>query len=739
MHITETPRMRANLAIVPVLFTLTIFLSASLLFFVQPLFAKIALPQIGGAPAVWTTAMLFFQTVLIAGYVYAHLLSRYVPQRAQIAVHLGFWALALIFLPLGLPTGWAYDINVAPAWQTLTLFAAGVGLPFAVLSANAPLIQSWYAKTDGPSADDPYFLYGASNLGSLMALLAFPLAAEPLFGAGQIGIGWAIGFVALGGFLLMSGLSAKSSSAEVRSTDAPRAAVPKIKASQVAYWLLLAFIPSSLMLAITSKISTDIGAIPLVWVVPLSLYLLTFVLTFTRKPLLGTSTLRLGMLIGLLVMGGVFTGLSGAHLSWAWVAGLVLAFFAVSLYAHRALYEARPDGSQLTIFYVIMSIGGALGGLFNSIVAPVVFDGLYEGGITALLAVMLAIRGWNVLDRKTVLSAFVAGLLGATPVVLASYLLPVDQKVWMALVMILLIAIVVIAFRRSLPAAAIAASTLTLIGGASLPDDALHRDRGFFGTHRVLNQDDMRLYSNGTTVHGAQRLSDFDGGRPEPLYYYHKNAPMAQIMTSEVGTSAKSVGIVGQGVGSLACYALPGQSWAFYEIDPIVDGIARNPEYFTFMSECAGDAPTHLGDARIVLSEQSNVRYDVLVIDAYSSDAVPVHLTTNEAMELYMSRLTPTGVLVYHISNRYYEIDRPLGRSAEALGLSARLQEYRGNRAVDAADTPSAVAMIARDEAHFGSLLQDERWIPLTSDGGRIWTDDHANLLSILKRKKKPE
>ena len=248
-------------------------------------------------------------------------------------------------------------------------------------------------------------------------------------------------------------------------------------------------------------------------------------------------------------------------------------------------------------------------------------------------------------------------------------------------------------------------------------------------------QDDMRLYSNGTTVHGAQRLSDFDGARPEPLYYYHKNAPMAQVMTSEVGTSAKSVGIVGQGVGSLACYALPGQSWAFYEIDPIVDGIARNPEFFTFMSECAGDAPTHLGDARIVLSEQSDVRYDVLVIDAYSSDAVPVHLTTNEAMELYMSRLNPGGVLVFHISNRYYEIDRPLARSAAALGLEARLQKYRGNRAADFADTPSAVAMIARDEADFGTLAAQERWVPMVADGGRIWTDDHANLLSILSRK----
>jgi hypothetical protein len=282
---------------VPALFTATVFLSASLLFFVQPLFAKIVLPQIGGAPAVWTTAMLFFQSVLIGGYLYAHLLTRHVPVRAQIAIHLGLWALALGFLPLAIDAGWHYDPETSPALQTLSLFAAGVGLPFFVLSANAPLIQSWYARSGGPSSDDPYFLYGASNVGSLLALLAFPLVAEPLFGARQISLGWSVGFLTLGGFLLLSGLAARRTPQErPGAVSAPETDLPTTR--QIGFWLLLAFVPSSLMLAVTSKTATDMGSIPLFWVIPLALYLLTFVLTFTNRPMIGPRMRLVGFIFG---------------------------------------------------------------------------------------------------------------------------------------------------------------------------------------------------------------------------------------------------------------------------------------------------------------------------------------------------------------------------------------------------------------------------------------------------------
>ena len=243
----------------------------------------------------------------------------------------------------------------------------------------------------------------------------------------------------------------------------------------------------------------------------------------------------------------------------------------------------------------------------------------------------------------------------------------------------------------------------------------------------------LRLYGNGTTIHGAQRIADDAAARPEPLYYYHPNGPMAQVLTSARGHTAREIGIVGLGVGSLACYSQPGQNWQFYEIDRMVDDIARNPALFRFMSACADDAPTHLGDARVVLAGQTDLQYDILVIDAYSSDSVPVHLTTLEAVQLYMDRLAPDGVLVFHISNRYYDIDKPLARAAQALGLTARKQHYEGNAKVDPADSPSVVVTLSRSVDALGDLADDPRWKVLEGDGGTIWTDDYANLLSILR------
>lgn len=678
MTAADTSLPRRRLSGLVVLFTATIFLSASLLFFVQPLFARLVLPVIGGAPAVWTTAMLFFQTVLLGGYVYAHLTTRYLPRRAQLGLHLAVWAAALVFLPLAIPEGWSLEPGAPVAFQTLTLFALGVGVPFALLSANAPLLQSWYAGSGGPSADDPYFLYGASNLGSFAALLAFPLVAEPLFGATAIGQGFAAGFVLLGAGLLASGLAAGG------GAPARVAAVPTgIAARDLGLWALLAFVPSSLMLAVTTKVSTDVGAMPLVWVIPLALYLLTFTLTFTRRPLVPTRWLALAAALGALYGFAAFLGAFGNHLGLGTAGLLVLAFVAVSLWAHRALYEARPVAAGLTVFYITMSVGGALGGVFNAIVAPSFFDDLHEGPATLALALVLLVTVGRRLDGQ-------AALRGG--VVLA---------------------------------VAVASVVLTR------PADQLFRDRSFFGTHKVIEQGGLRLYTNGTTVHGAQRLSDLGAARPDPLFYYHREGPMAQAIAAAAPDA--TIGIVGLGVGSLACYARPGQDWHFYEIDPMVDRVARDPALFGFMSACAGAAPTHLGDARVVLRDQTRHLYDVLVIDAFSSDAVPVHLMTREAVALYMERLAPDGLLLFHISNRYYDLSRPLGRVAADLGLAARLRHHTGDLGNDAGHSGSIVAALARGEEGLAPVAADPSWGPLANDGGRVWTDDFANVLSVLK------
>ncbi len=712
----------------PALFSVTIFLSASLLFFVQPLFTKVVLPHVGGAPAVWTTAMLFFQTVLIGGYLYAHIITRHLSVRAQMGLHLTLWALALFFLPLAVAQGWRYDAEKSTVVQTLLLFAGGVGLPFAVLSANAPLIQSWYARAGGYSADDPYFLYGASNLGSLIALLAFPLAAEPLFGAAQIGWGWTVGFWTMGALLLASGLMAGGRVLNTIDTVATSAAPTLFKRL---HWGLIAFVPSSLMLAVTTKLSTDIGSVPLVWVIPLALFLLTFVLVFTNRPIASMGTLRLGYLVGLGGLAAVFSNLFGIQMTILTAVLTVVAFFLTALYAHALLYADRPSASHLTTFYVTMSVGGALGGFFNSIVAPNLFNALYEGAITVAVAAIL------LLDRKsrpTRLAMLAAGILVMVLIAQGTLVGSVGSVTYIVIAVGLVIAIATTVRHHA------QGQTLVLLGllvaGQVFTDHNanLLSDRSFFGTHKIMMRDGLRIYSNGTTMHGAERIADLTAQRPEPQFYYHRNGPLAQVMTSPTGHAARTVGILGLGIGAMACYSQPHQDWHFYEIDALVDQIARDPRYFTFISQCAPDAPTHLGDARMVLAEQADLKYDILILDAYSSDSVPVHLTTVEAVQIYLDRLNDDGLLIFHISNRYYDIDRPLGRIAQALGLEARIQLHDGNPAVDPGDVGSLVVAMARSEHALGVAGTDPRWKDLRSDGGRVWTDDFANVLEILHR-----
>ena len=724
----EARNARARLA--PLLFTATIFLSAGLLFFVQPLFAKIVLPVIGGAPAVWTVAMLFFQSVLLAGYLYAHFSTRYLPVKAQVTLHVAIWAAALFFLPPELPEGWRLNAAEPVALQTLWLFALGIGAPFALLSSNAPLIQSWYARSGGPSADDPYFLYGASNLGSLLALLAFPLIAERFFGASSIAFGFSIGFFALGIGLIASGALIAGRSAQAQSAVESSAA-PTLQ--DTAFWAVLAFVPSSLMLAVTSKISTDVGAVPLIWVIPLALYLLTFVLTFTQRTIFkGAWLTKVGQLSAVLCL-CLFVGVAGDYLSGTMSLVLIATFFLVSVWAHRRLYEARPGAKHLTVFYVTMSVGGALGGLFNSILAPTLFADLVEGQITLAIALVLAFQPMLGLTSKTFARGAVMGAglgLAVTVAALAINASPVSLGI-----LIITGALMAGVAARKTPAVGVIAIALAAV----LPvwvageDDRLFSDRSFFGLHQVLDRDGARVYSNGTTVHGAQPLSSSPDARPKPSAYYHPTGPMGQVLTSRLGENAQSVGVVGLGVGALACFARPGQDWHFYEIDAMVDRVARDTSMFTFLSSCTPNAPTHLGDARVVLEDQADFAFDILFLDAYSSDAVPVHLTTREALALYLDRLTPNGVVVFHISNRYYDIGLPLARSAEALGVHI-WRQLHDERPRDAEGfRPSDVVIIAQDPADVAPLLESGRWSKLTADGGPIWTDDQANPLSILK------
>lgn len=720
----------------PVVFTLTIFLSASLLFFVQPLFAKLVLPHIGGAPAVWTTAMLFFQVVLLAGYVYAHVLSKYVPLRWQLAIHLGFWGLALGFLPLSVAEGWLYDPQSSTTWQTLSLFALGVGVPFGMLSANAPLLQSWYARTNGPSAKDPYFLYGASNIGSLLALLAFPLVADPLLGASAIGYGWTGVFVILGGCLLASGLFAlRQTTSQLTHTDQSSSCeqtYTRIKIKQVALWIFLAFVPSSLMLAVTTKVSTDMGALPLIWAIPLAIYILSFVITFTNRPPFSDHKLATLSAAACAVMAILMSSLSHGLPTWLSALMFAPALLVVATFAHRRLYLLRPDSGHLTLFYICMSVGGAMGGLFNSIAAPTLFDSIHEGWISVLSATTIGLIGTARPSARML--AYSMLLAGGTLFAFDALRETFAGTYGYAAILVVGIAVFAVLsgkLSKSPGALALALAAVLVIDVISVREDYLFKDRSFFGTHTVYDKDGLRVYANGTTVHGYQNLDD-QGSRPTPLSYYHAGSPMAQVLKVSEGIEKARVAVVGLGVGSLACYATPGQTWEFYEIDHMVDQTARNPDLFNFMSECAPVSETHLGDARIVLAQQ-DYTFDIMVLDAYSSDSIPVHLVTSEAVAMYLDRLAEDGQLVFHISNRYYDLSQPLARIGRDLGLHAVIRNDSPEEITTPGAQPSVVMLLSADQSRLDTLLQDSRWTAVQPDNQPAWTDDRNNILSALK------
>lgn len=713
-------------------FTLTIFLSACLLFFIQPLFAKIVLPILGGSPSVWTTAMLFFQSVLVIGYVYAHLSTKYLPVGWQVGLHFVLWACALTFMPISVHMNWISDPSNISTGQTLLIFAIGVGIPFAVLSANAPLIQKWYSMTNGPSSDDPYFLYSASNVGSLLALLAFPFMAEPLLGASAISKLWSVGFITFGGFLLGAGYLAFRSNFKIEEPkETLSAAAPNTL--RKLYWIVLAAIPSSMMLSVTTKVSTDFGSFPLIWIIPLSLYLITFIYAFSGKSFMSVERQNAWVIRCLVFM--LTITIAGSYLSYVFVffGMMIAAFFFIALVAHKRIYDTRPNEKYLTQFYILISIGGVMGGFFNSVVAPNLFNDVYEMPIVIALTSILLWSGNSKLDLKEVaVSLFSALVLVFGCIYVSSFfdISVVTHRYILVAPVLMLVPFFV--FKEQEWKAIIWISALILTTSFISKGTFIFQDRSFFGVHRVYIEDGIRVYSNGTTVHGAQLLSE-NGEKPSPITYYNSKGPMGQIFTSEFSKDFKSVGIVGLGVGSLTCYKTPEQDWHLYEIDKIVDDIARNKDLFTFMSSCAGDTPTYLGDARLVMNDKPDGIYDVLVIDAFSSDAVPVHLLTLEALQLYMSKLKPDGILVLHVSNRFFSLGRPISFAANHMGLEGLIQAYSAPDGYNRENLSSLVITLGKPGPTWAALKSDTRWKPLKSEYSQLWTDDYANLLSVLQ------
>jgi hypothetical protein len=754
----KKPRRRSNARIHAVIlgvYTAAVFLSAALLFGVQPMFTRMVLPQLGGSPSVWSVAMVFFQSMLLAGYAYAHVLTNLRNRYTAVGIHLVLLLAAALTLPLAIAQGWGNPPGTAaaPFWL-LGLFAVSIGLPFFALAANNPLLQAWFVHTRHHDAHDPYFLYAASNIGSFLALLSYPVLFEPVFTLHAQNRLWSVGFVLL--IVLIAGCGLLMLRAPVRSTRKAEGSKRKPKPSwpTLGRWVFIAAVPSGLFVAVTAYISTDVAAAPLLWVIPLSLYLLTWVLVFQRRQLIPH---RIALLLQPFAIAGilalvVYTIRLGLFLN---LAGHLLAFFIIALACHGELARTRPAAHHLTTFYVALSFGGMVGGLFSGLVAPYAFSWVAEYPILAVLAVLC--RPFGEHARRSLFPPPIGEVVDDWfwPVAVAvgiflAYLsyegFRFDDSDPLLTIIVLVMAAVSVALMRDPPKSAFAvALAFAAIWLFPVDETNIETLRSFFGVHKIYESDDgrFRVLKNGSTIHGAQRIETEDSepatGRPQPITYYHDKSAMTRVIEAvrtRKGAPLR-VAVIGLGSGSLACRIGPGETWRFFEIDPTIIAIARDPERFTFLSSCAPSLPIVLGDARLTFAREPDHVYDLIIVDAYSSDAIPVHLATAEAMAIYKSKLAPQGVVVMHISNRHLELRSVVEGIAAANGLKTWIWSRTKEETDDANYIFSSdVAISAANETDIGALARDTFWVLTPPDPEvRIWTDDYSNIAGAVWRK----
>ena len=716
------------------LFAGTLFVSATLLFWIQPLFAKMVLPLLGGSPSVWNTAMVFFQAVLLAGYAYAHLLSRQCGQRSQILLHLGVLAVAALALPIGVAHGWRPDAGTPPTLWLLGLLGASIGAPFFAVSATAPLLQRWFSQTGHPHAHDPYFLYGASNLGSILALLAFPFVLEPLLSSRAQAVAWTLGFAALA--VAIAGCGSLVWRRPVSLTPTSETAT-RPNGSQRLSWIAYAALPSSLLLAVTTHISTDIAPAPLLWVVPLTLYLLTFVIAFARRPpiphwfIVRIMPLALMILVATVVLRepvGLFLPL---HL---------IVFFIITLMCHGELVRRRPGVASLTDFYLCMSLGGVIGGACIALGAPLLFDSVFEYPLSLALAAALlpgasirAKRG-DIILALLILAVLIGGQAGATGL---------GYPLSLRIIYCVCAAFVLVVFAlKNRPLGFALCIGAIFVGGsyASTSHGTLWQGRSFFGVYRVSESADppTRSLFHGTTNHGGQLMAD--NGDISPTTYHTASSPIVEVLlTTQAHGVGQRVGVVGLGAGALACWWRPEDDWRYYEIDPLIIWLAVESGYFELMPRGTESIPIVLGDARLTLAQEPDGRFDLLIMEAYSSDAIPMHLLTREAVALYMDKLAEDGLLAMHISNRFLDLELVVARIVEQDSYAAQVAFRKKDdidEETDPTGSPSHWVLIARQQATLDGLALSEVWQPLEAPSeGRVWSDDFSNLLEVIRWK----
>jgi SAM-dependent methyltransferase len=767
--------------VVLLLYSATIFLGAGLLFVVQPMVGKMVLPLLGGTPAVWSTCMVFFQAALLLGYAYAHATTAWLGVRRQAILHLIVLALPLAVLPLGVDGRFLRSESANPVLDVLILLSATVGLPFVVVSASAPLLQKWFASTGHPAARDPYFLYAASNLGSMLALLGYPFLIEPRLHLraaewwSQTRL-WSTGYLALAILTAACAVVLWWSGRHVSETPMPSpagegdAGAPTLR--DRLRWIALSFVPSSLLLGATTYITMDVAAVPLLWVLPLATYLLSFILVFGRWPLRWHQMVTAVLLPAVLL---VIFFMQADLLKQVWMTVLchLLLLLVVALACHGELALRRPSPRHLTEFYLLIAVGGALGGLFNALVSPLVFNSLVEYPLAMVLACVLVLGvGVGPRARPATLStlalalgvvalafvlyssslairldlSFLINTFGLASTTLGTWLTNLEATVNKEL--IYGPPIVAAFFLRRRPIALGLALVGVLVAAGYVDarkNDQIYQARSFFGVLKISRVEGDNPYTelrHGTTIHGRQSLNPTR--REEPLAYYHRRGPIAQLFAElERRGGALHTAVIGLGAGTIAAYARPGDTMTLFEIDGLVRDIAFEPTYFTYVTDARKRGATirlEMGDARLRLEavrrERPAEKYDFIVVDAFSSDAIPVHLLTREALAVYLDVLKPDGLLALHISNRYLRLEPVVANLAEDARLGGRLLIDDPFAGEIEGGIESTWAVLARTPAPLGNLATDVHWTatPLDVDPRvGVWTDDFHSLLRVLK------
>lgn len=761
-----------------VLYTLSIFLSAFLVFMVQPMVGRIFLPWVGGAPAAWNTCMFFFQLLLLGGYFYTHLSFKKLSLRRQMLLHMVLMGVAALALPIAFRGDGVVPDD--PAFWLLQQLFLTAALPFLMISATAPMLQKWFSLSAHPRAASPFFLYAASNTGSLAALLVYPVLIEPVMNIQQQAELWSYGFGLLSVLLIVCASlvrpAGRSDSAAVACSPPALGAKPTTR--QTLLWLAAAAVPSSLFLAATHYLTRDIAPVPFLWLLPLTIYLLTYILAFSEWFKVGSDLIKKAAGAGLLLFLPVYF-LDGMFEIWLTLPVHLYVLFSFALLCHKYLADSRPAAEHLTWFYLWLSVGGVVGGFFNSVVAPTLFTNISEYPLVILLATIFISGGlqrapggetgrreFSIRSSVTagVLSAALIWLIFEVPIHIWAFKLGVyfavdcstgylqmimkfitDQQVMIKFVACVAAAGAAYAvmqrnMRISLLLFVAVVMALLFVGRIGKKDPVIFQSRNFFGTKEVIvtNRGTLHQLVHGNTLHGAQ---SFAGGmRREPLAYYHRLGPMGDIFALPVAKKPQlRVAVLGLGPGNAAAWGKSGDRFTFFEIDPEIVLVATGISAFTYLAESAASCSVIIGDARLKMAQQPDNSFDMIIMAAFSSDSIPAHLVTMEAMRIYLQKLAPDGVIVANVSNRYLDLVSLLGVTAEACGLQSvgvSDHEFNSDARENFMRMPSLYVLMSRDAAQLPTSAAPfkHHWKKIAPGAGiRPWSDSFSSLMPLLR------